>query len=511
MTFATTAEVYGRGAESTYSRRTTPHDRLRAFVDASRSFARELGDERQDGFWRDALRSITRLRFDLMSAPLPLNDPNLKVLETVVRLRAHARESKVHYKDYYESYRSVIDALAALIGCDDDPLTALVQEITGDERSLRTCVVLSSSRLEDATRIWLRGSKQLELDVLTPPGVLTRRPYDRMILVGSTYWYANNNASWLLTAPRASSIDVISYDWVRDPGPPQAQVFANSVMGRSPVRAAWSAPAEASADNDLLPQIDWQAISDSFLSRNGSWTPAEAVDARLLLLADNHAAFVTASQEAIANVFLPGEAEGERIGTVDADELVPGMYILLRSEGGGDYIVTIADRILADGAEPLRKMQRAWKSLLREAIERDGIDAVMSGLTTLGSQRANRQNVRNWAAPRSLRTDREEDFTAIMRYVGLGDAQPAYWAAMHKLAEAHRKAGLYIRSLLNAQAGAADPAVLEETGRLDFTIPEQDGGTLTAFRVEEIAAEEYTVPATRLGEPFALEDDAWHG
>jgi hypothetical protein len=192
---------------------------------------------------------------------------------------------------------------------------------------------------------------------------------------------------------------------------------------------------------------------------------------------------------------------GRRIDWVPACQVAPGAFVLLRSEGGGDLIVTVADLLLGAAAPRLREMQAEWKKRLVEQIELRGLDGTIRALRSLRSSRASRENVLNWASSRSLRTADEADFFAIMRLVGLEGQERTYWNGMGKLDQAHQRAGFKIRDELEQEAERADLVVLQTKGMLDFTLPD-GGGALTAFRVEDISPQTYTVPNQQLNEPF---------
>jgi hypothetical protein len=133
------------------------------------------------------------------------------------------------------------------------------------------------------------------------------------------------------------------------------------------------------------------------------------------------------------------------------------------------------------------------------------VEEVVRALKRNGSKIANRTNLANWCSARSLRTSDPDDFTAIMRTLGLESDATKYWKLMGELDSAHRRAGFEIREQLEDQVEASDLSLLEADGRADFTLP-QGGGALTAFRVEEISAETARVPEQHLGQPMKVSE-----
>ena len=96
---------------------------------------------------------------------------------------------------------------------------------------------------------------------------------------------------------------------------------------------------------------------------------------------------------------------------------------LLRSEGGGDLVVAVADAILGPGGRiRLREMQAAMEVSACGRLVDETAASLARGRRSSGGTapiRANRSNLANWCSPRSLRTEDEQDFLAIMRAVGL--------------------------------------------------------------------------------------------
>jgi hypothetical protein len=155
-------------------------------------------------------------------------------------------------------------------------------------------------------------------------------------------------------------------------------------------------------------------------------------------------------------------------------------------------------------------MQEHWKGLLRRAVSTKGLLAVSIELLDYESRRANETNVRNWMSSRSIRPQDDEDFRAIMRLIGLEGKEQEYQDAAEQIESAHKKAGFYIREQLLTQVEKANLKELHKRGFLDFELPEADGGSLTAFRIEHISPEIFSIPISRTGHPASIKDLPWH-
>ena len=239
------------------------------------------------------------------------------------------------------------------------------------------------------------------------------------------------------------------------------------------------------------------------------------IPAKLYLLASEQAVFLDANENTkvlVLDLEIDEDEEEElhQIKRISLSKVRPGMFLLLRTEGGGDYIVPIANRILRDKALSLRSMQDQWKGLLRRAVETRGLLAVSIELLDYGSKRANETNVRNWMSSRSIHPNDDEDFRAILKLTGLEGKAYEYQDAAEQIESAHRKAGFYIREQLLKQVPNADLRELHKRGFMDFELPEADGGSLTAYRIEHISREVSSIPVSRIGRPATIKDLLWH-
>jgi hypothetical protein len=203
------------------------------------------------------------------------------------------------------------------------------------------------------------------------------------------------------------------------------------------------------------------------------------------------------------------EEAATRVKRISVSSIEPGMYVLLREGGGGDYIVPVADKILASGATNARGLQRHWKSKLRDAVQMYGSYTVSMQLKKLGSVRANEGNVRNWMSERNIRTDDERDFAAIMRLVGLDEEKEEYWNNAALIDRAHRQAGGHIRKLLLRQVLTADLRDLERLGRMKFELSASGAGQMIALRVVARSPTPNRIPLGHIGRLFELEEEAW--
>jgi hypothetical protein len=494
--------VYRVGASCSVRRVGVHADPVTAFTERLRDLERAVGDLRTDDYWSTGLGYLRRRRFFVQAMPLNVADPALELLAYVARTRDHFSACRSLYPEFADLVDETCNTLTDLLMSQADPLSDAISAAVAESGADRVGVVLPTFGFEQHVQRHLRmvaGSD--DVDVVTPRNLAMKRPYDLLFVLGSPMWYLRNRWGWVYTAPRASELVMLGYESQVAGRLPSVKAFSQSQMA---VEAVEDDPAPVEERLDTTSEeavVDWSFVSGEAARRIAGADVADLVEARLFLLASGCATFLGESDDSRVPTVEPDAPQGSRIVYLPPSEIVPGSVVLLRSQGGGDLIVAVANAVLGPAAAALREMQEGWKSRLRSLVDDDGIARVVADLKDRGSIRANKSNVTNWCSPRSLRTDDKQDFLAIMRAIGLASEADKYWSAMGRLDGAHRRAGRQIREQLEEQAENADLAVLEEQGRADFTLS-QGGGALTAFRVEEVSPQVVAVPYQQLGDPF---------
>ena len=505
VTIACADQIYQLASGHTVRPLAVESDEIRAFDERFRALQRALGDERSDEYWIRGLAWLRKARFNILATPLTIGDPALGLLAAVALTREALTTCDRVYPQHAEAVGQLCEtAMGVLLANTDAISNAIAQKVADLEGAKRIGVLLPSFGFDGRVTQHLRSLPGLaRIAVITSCELQMKRPYDALFVVGKSSWYESRRASWVFTAPRAREIFLTCFAWAFDRSLPPERAFSRSRM--APALGPSRQPdlphpiSEPSEKSEI--EIDWELLSRELPGRAGTTAPEDLVEARLFLLADGRAAFVGAFEDSRVQVLDPEAQSERRIDSIPTSDIDPGAFVLLRSEGGGDLIVTVADLILGSAASRLREMQVEWKKRLVEQISTRDLDGTVRALLSLGSSRANRGNVLNWASPRSLRTADEVDFFAVMRLTGLENQKLAYWNAMGKLDRAHRRAGFKIRDELEKEAERADLVELQTRGTLDFTLP-VGGGALTAFRVEDISPQTYTVPYQQLGDPF---------
>lgn len=326
-----------------------------------------------------------------------------------------------------------------------------------------------------------------ELTILSPSDLKSDCRLDQLVLAGPFGWFVRY-AEHVLSAPRAKRVVSLSYDWLSDSWKPSA-VFISPERGSA---AGVSVPRSVECHVEyevaaVRPLDDAEVLPTVEPARIARMTPRhqdeEPVRTRGFLLEPASLVLVEDTDDSKHLVIDLEREPGRQVTKVFQADIVPGMFMLRRSSGSGDFIVDVADKIMGGRKDYLRSRQREWKARLRRSVKIGGYDSTVRRLSQLGSPIANYQNLRNWLSPRSIRTHSFEDFQAIMALVDFEREADKLWDEMGLIKRAHLKAGSQITKMLLKLVSGADADELERLGFMEFDLGGEDGGALTAQRV----------------------------
>lgn len=475
------------------------HELFRAYSSALRVLLRGLGEAASEEIWTPFLKPLRRYGFALCSAPLPFNDPDIQP-PAIEKLRARSATISALYPERTIQLNTLIENLSKLRQLTDNPFADWLAEAAARNKGSSAVLVRDSRTVVAAERYLSHQSATRGFSIVTPVQLSKETCFDVLYVLGAAGWFP----SFVFDAPRALRTELVSYAWIKD-----RRVTSKTFLSVAPP-VPWkdSDPiqdGETIDATDLLPVIDWRTIGQRITAAD-SPSPTDSLDARLVLLEGDCGVFLeTTDGASVLTIDLEADESTERIARIDTSEVRAGTYLLLRTSGGGDYVVAEADRyFLKERAKAVRDAQRHWKDLLSQEVKKDGLLGVSIRLLDLGSSSAEEINVRNYLSPRSIRTRAPEDFQAIMRLIGLGDKWEDYWKMMEEIDHAHRAAGHRIRRQLLRRLAELDLTELERLGSMEITLPEADAGGFTAFRVLDVSPQSQPVSIHRLNHPFEL-------
>jgi hypothetical protein len=447
-----------------------------------------LGREQDDDTgWREFLYPAWRARKVFTTVPLPFSDPLNGVRQLMKQLEDAMRPLGVYGGDNAaELGASVVELGLRLLRCDEAPLADAVAELAETEVHGSTGLLLPMAEYAEPVRRFLASRQRCEaIEVLRVQDLPAAEPMARLVVIGPLFWYRDHEH--VLTSPRAIETTVLNWAWYRE-GVPRLSVLEGSSGGAGlrtqPAPHPRSDYQGAEGEN---PPSDWGSI-DRELAGSGDADLSEPVPARSTVLANGYAVLLPEDEDRPVWILDPHAPPDHRVVRVNITDLEPGHVIVLRTAGGGDLIVPLADEILGSSAPRLRELQHQWKANLGAWVRiQGGISSAAAALRRAGCKIANRQNLQNWLSERSLRTDDRGDWQILMDMASLGPEASALWLAMEKLENAHRKAGKSVGQRLREMAGTEPLDALLATGQQVFAL--SAGGSLTAFRIDGFAPE----------------------
>jgi hypothetical protein len=382
------------------------------------------------------------------------------------------------------------------------------------QAQLRAAVLLKNGRCSREVQRALSWTHR-PISILTPPEFMASTPLDLVVAVGPSAWFPPP----VVRASRARRLVFVYPSWIRDTEPQESLLAGGhsrarrSRISRPPTRASrpFDEALPLTPAEDWVPKADWRAISAAGRRRAGDDTWAEPVDAWLFALASGDGVYLEAGDGSRAYI-----AEIDEVDVSIHQELTAkidvGDFVVLRTEGEGDYVRPIADVILGTQAAPLRQMQADWKQQLGVKLAQLGPAGLRRALEAAGAVRASDQNIRQWLRPDSIRPRDPADFSAITAVIGARERFRELWDAMGAIDSAHRKAGFQVRALLVEEIRRGDRSALTARGWADFDVKEIEGeGALRVARVEGRAPDTLRVPRTRTRHPFPIGRDLWLG
>ncbi len=495
--------LYTLSASAAIRRARLTHQAFRDYSLGINRLLKKLGEAAEEDIWKGVVAALKRYRFVAAAAPLPFNDEYLSIATTLRAVRSQLPFYERAHPAAAQQLARIVDLAENLHASSDNPIMGLLVE-QFPYGMTDGALLLKDSRLIPQTQRVLRAHPATRGWTIITAGQLRREAcYSHLFVVGAARWFPE----YVITAPRASDVCVIRYAWIRDATPSRRAFDQQGRTESSPeaVDSGTDEPDDAVEADAILPQIDWAAIQRRGLSQTES--SFDDVPAKIAVLEGDYGVFFEDDESAtVLALDLDTDEPTERVHRIRAQRLTPGMFVLLRTTGGGDYILPIADKFLGKSAQDARNCQREWKAQLRRAVADSSLLEVSVHLLEAGSTCANETNVRNWMSARNIKTHDPRDFAAIMRVAGLQHRTDEYWNAMAAISRAHQRAGQQIRRVLLRRLQDVDLASLERDGRLEISLPGVDAGSLTAFRIIDLAPAGQLVATTKLNHPFPIGD-----
>ncbi len=461
------------------------------------------------------------------ASPLPFNHPAQLDGVGLERLRELARLVGLGYGEQRQLARELVERIELLVQSARQPLGDRLLQIRQESGNEKLLVIpLARGQLEP-TKSWVeyQAATGNQVKVGDLRSVRATKRYDRIVVVGPSRWIRPHS----FDAPRSGKIHVLSYRWllfdtiVREmsspnfDGPTWGQRASFTVVKRldpilpdstfTPTQPltesrnhSWTM--NATYDRPLGSDVivprgwalggDWKAavtrqLHDAQVVSTGA-TDEDDVLARLTLLADSHATYLESSDRRIALTIDDDASVSDRARQVRETDVLPGMYLVLRTNASRGYIEDVANRLLGGDAKKLRHSLAEWKRIFR--IRTVGMEADrLSG--RLGSVNSKHliQDAKRWGSPNTIGPRDRETMNAIADLLGRSADADRYWEELECIRAAHGQAGQEVRRALNRLITPDLVEQLREIGFISVTLPDFPDVQLSALRVEAKSTE----------------------
>jgi hypothetical protein len=497
-------EIYRYSQESNPKYRNIEYPELFVYTKNLSFFFNNLGDIQKDDYWKERKRRLRKLAFLFTSAPLD-KAFLLKKINTVISfLEIDVINCKKLYPVYAAKYEILLENIKAILATElevmklhlDDVIETLEGSIAVLIKDTRVIPIIE--KIYSNQNIYVISINSLRHNIT----------YDNIIVVGSAsvWWFPD----FIFSSPRAKNIYVVKFRWMKDSWQPKT-VFPNPIISTDEVRVILEN--DVSNEHDeyidpelLLPIIDFSSIMTSAWKQAEEENELEHVEAIIGHLENDQIVFLDYSDSSTIRI-IDIEDEEKPVKKTRVKELTSEMFLLLKTSGGGDYIVPLANKILGDNFTALRDTQKRWKNCLRKKENEKGIDWLVNEFVSRGCSIANPINLRNWMSYRSIKTSQFLHFKIIIEVIGLQEQAQDIWNQMSLITQAHIKAGRHITKLLLMMARETDLDELMRLGIMEFELPDKDAGSITAYRIKALSDRHKTVlvSPTKIGIPLDLE------
>jgi hypothetical protein len=498
--FEEITNIYTCGNNASMNWRSVKFPEFQNFTHVVQKLINSVGELEENDMWFRLIKKVRGFRFNAIASPLS----EQLIEEKLADLISHLQENKNRFVQSHPDALVHFDQLMQICGDSGKIkkpflLSALLEELVKQDG--QRVVLICDSRLVADTERSLITAGFRDVEVTSPSFLRGDVTFNNMIAIGPTRWYPH----FIFSAPRAENILILKYSWIRDNWKHQA-VFVDPMKQNTSrlMQTAIDEPFDnMSIDPEILmpPAFNFQYIQQQMADAGKGHDEVDYVQARLFLLEEGWVVPLSADDTSSTLVIDLKEAISP-VRKIRVNEIEPGIFVLLRTTGGGDFIVPVADQIMKEAGVKARECQRRWKYLLRSKVIDNGYEAVVTELRSHGSIRANHINIRNWMSDRNIKTESRNDFDAILKLLDLEQERELYWNLMMQIDHAHRKAGHMIGEMLVNRVKNSDLRVLKRTGKMDFELDGENQISITAFQIKDISPDKIQVLPWQLGTPI---------
>ena len=335
-----------------------------------------------------------------------------------------------------------------------------------------------------------------EINQLPPPS--------HLIMAGEVYWYTSK-----ILLPPAATVHILKPAWTKTGKPCFPTPFA---IGEAYIDHALtlSQPVLLHPES-TLPDIQDEETDSPLPEESGlfisllksltaSHSHEKCVTARAYLLANEHITFFPADSR--LHILKVDSGNNIDVEFIDTSSVKAG-HVLLVKHGDNQLSSVLGDQNLALAGCDWQKKMSEWKKPLEKQTRVFGHEYVINKLKIGGSKRANNQNLNNWINCAKLVPKHDDDFMAILRFVGMPGRLTEYKNLASRVKGARLSAAHEIRDLLTGKLSTSNLQQLYETGMQPLSLFEDDQSYI-ALRVEQTSDRNHEVPVSRIRHQIPL-------
>ncbi len=443
-------------------------------------FNKEIDTE----FWHPVIGDIRRFIFLSLVLPLPHDHPFLKFTGTSI---STLNRGTLAYPSISADFLSIYDLCGQLQKSSSNPL---LEEITNIIQPSHAILVVPRSN-------WVAPLEEYFQTIHYPLKVDSQSTVNRnntiwnnMVICGPVGAYDES----IYTVRRADTISWLTFSWKPLRFTSKVEFIDYSHLGTT--LQAISSHGAQSVPKRGFPDLTMHELYSE--ENQPSAHREDSVPARSVWLADEGLIYVNANLRArswiLDTVSMPPRAR-----QVLSDDLMPGQFLIVRTHGGGDLIVPVADSILGPDHVFLRKNLALWKQTMAHFISENGLSQTAALLQSNGASRlATPNNLKYWISPLSIAPSSKLDFKALLKPLGLDSRSDNWWRESRRIKSAHMAAGSRIRKWLLEQASTLTDRDFRD-GRIELKMPEEKIASAAAIEIEHVSTTIVNIPGHLIG------------
>jgi len=360
----------------------------------------------------------------------------------------------------------------------------------------------------------LRLGKISGISGIKHPGQI-ESPSRKACFFGSPRIYDLKSQSFLWTAPRFEEVHFLTYEHtgIKIPRWTHNSInFANEKKSECP----WPQKVESnnliSAEDVDEEPLDIGAI-ESFphdidelvksLNHQDCDSAEDNEVSCVLLLSENHEVIPIRQQSAPDCLLLGSRLKIDR---KDADEIIPGDIILIRSSSG-DTLKEVEMTQKSDEWNEALHQHKEWKDALAKVIDLGLVSEVRNAV----DQTAN--NIRNWAKPQNHGPESKQTFIELMNYLRMGEEAESMWRTIQALRGYGHSHGTDASESLRAtflNLDNHDQKELEAKGMLvKYLHDDHEAASMTAIIVKEVISYSAKIRPSLINRQLTPDKSLW--